>query len=114
MPIKQVNSDYDYISISDIKNDFIDASVSVELPLSENEVFNYSNCIVVFFDYDYSNPRSKRTYKLFKYYINVTRQDIENDFNGLGKLQGVYILSGMSENKGKALIEKLNKRHISI
>lgn len=114
MPVKQVNSNYDYVTLSNIKNDLIDASVSIELPLDAEEKIEYSNCVIVYFDYDYSNPFSKRTYKLFKYYANVTRQDIEKDFIGLGKLQGLYILSNIKTDKANELVEKLNKRHISI
>lgn len=113
MPIRQVNTNFDYVSISDIKNDLIDPSVSIELPLSKDDILDYSNCIVVYFDYDYSNPFSERAFKLFKYYTNVTRQDIEKDFIGLGKLQGLYILENIKTDKSDELIEKLNKRHIS-
>lgn len=114
MPLKQVHSAFDYVTISNIKNDLIDASVSIVLPLEENEELDYQNCIVVYFDYDFSNPHSKRVYKLFKYYSQTTRELVEKDFIGLGKIQGLYILSNISEEKANTLIEKFNKRHISI
>lgn len=114
MPLKQVHSAFDYVTLSNIKNDLIDASVSIILPLEENEELDYQNCIVVYFDYDFSNPYSKRVYKLFKYYPQTTREILENDFAGLDKIQGLYILSNISEEKSNTLLEKLNKRHISI
>ena len=75
MPLKQVNSDYDFISLASNNNKIteqIDVSISIELPLSGNETIDYKNCIVVYFDYDYSNPFSERAYKLFKYYTKIT------------------------------------------
>jgi hypothetical protein len=114
MPLKQVHSSYDYITLSNTEFDLIDASVSIILPLEEIEELNYQNCIVVYFDYDYSNPYSKRTYKLFKFYSKTTRELIENDFIGLGKVQGLYIILNMTKEKATVLIEKLNKRHLSI
>lgn len=114
VPIKQVNPNYDYVSLSNTKNDLIDASVSIELPLGKTENLDYSDCIVVYFDYDFSNPHSKRTYKLFKHFSKTTKQLIENEFKSLGKLQGLYILSDISEKESKSLIEKFNKRHLSI
>ena len=42
------------------------------------------------------------------------QQDIEKDFIGLGKLQGLYIILNISKQNAIPLIEKFNKRHISI
>lgn len=114
MPIKQVNLNFDYVSFSNLKEDVINASVSVELPLEQDETLNYSNCIVVYFDYDYSNPHSKRVYKLFKYYSQTTRCIIEKDFKGLGKIQGLYFILNIEEEAAEELIGKFNSRHISV
>lgn len=113
MPLKQVHSAYDFITLSNVDNDLINVSVSIELPLEDNEQLDYKDCIVVYFYYDFSAPNNKREYKLFKYYANVTKQDIEKDFIDLGKLQGLYIILNMSKQNAIPLIEKFNKRHIS-
>jgi hypothetical protein len=112
MPIKDVHSSFDYVTLSNMKNDLIDASVSIELPLNETEELNYQNCIVVYFDYDISNPYSKRTYKLFKHFYKTTKESIENEFKGLGKLQGLYIINNITEDKSVDLINRMTKRHI--
>ena len=114
MPLKQVNTTADFITLSDNIGDLISASISIELPLNKDEKIDYSDCIVVYFDYDYSNPFSKRTYKLFKYFKETSVQAVQKEFLNLGKLQGLYILLDYTENDADELIIKLNDRHISI
>lgn len=114
MPHKQINSTCDYVSVSNEKNDLIVPSHSIELPLDIDEILYFENCIVVYFDYDYQDPFSNRTYKLFKHFCKTTKELIENEFKGLGKIQGLYILSNISEKKSIDLIKKLNKKHLSV
>ena len=114
MPLKDVHPSYDFITFSDKDFDLIDASFSILLPLEEDEELNYQNCIVVYFDYDFSNPYSERIYKLFKFYTQTTRKIIESDFTNLGKIQGLYILSDIKEKDSVIIIDKLSKRHIAI
>jgi hypothetical protein len=117
MPLKQVNSDYDFISLASDNNKIteqIDVSISIELPLSDNEAINYKNCIVAYFDYDYSNPFSDRDYKLFKYYDKITRSQVESDFVGLDKIQGIYIILNQEETTALKHLEILNRRHLTI
>ena len=114
MPLKDVHSGYDFITFSDKDFDLINASFSILLPLEEDEDLDYQNCIVVYFDYDFSNPYSERIYKLFKYYTQTTKELIKNDFTDLGKIQGLYILSDIKKEDSVIMIDKLSKRHITI
>lgn len=113
MSVKNANPTFNYISLSDKKNDLINADYYIELPLDKEAKIGLKNCLLAYYDYYVPDPHSGITYKLFKCYDTVSEEDIKEELKKLDSVKIILVFLKISKDKGAKLIETLNERHLT-
>lgn len=112
MSLKTANNSFHYLKLLE-KDQFLDASYYVELPIKDDFKVNLENCILAYYYYSASNPTSERKYKLFKHYETLTEVDIEDEVVELGKVNVILIFLNISSIRSVELLKILKNKYIT-